>query len=189
MNQEREPIVLRREVRAVQIPSGLPMTLAKETPVEITQSLGGTYTVMTPQGLARISGRDADALGIEEAKTPPAAAVETRASGDETPEEIEKAVWAELRTCFDPEIPVNVVDLGLVYSCQVQPVAEGGFRAEVRFTLTAPGCGMGDWLRQDMQTKIANIPGVKETDVEVVFEPQWNQQMMSEAAKLELGML
>ncbi|MGH7823306.1 MAG: iron-sulfur cluster assembly protein, partial [Candidatus Binatia bacterium] len=111
------------------------------------------------------------------------------AAGGESSEDVEKAVWAELRSCYDPEIPVNIVDLGLVYSCEVTPHPEGGHRVQVKFTLTAPGCGMGDWLRQDMQMKLEGVSGVKETDIEVVFEPPWNQGMMSEAAKLELGML
>ncbi|MGH7859478.1 MAG: putative Fe-S cluster assembly protein SufT [Candidatus Binatia bacterium] len=178
-----EPIVLRRDVEAVQIPSGFAMILEKDTEVRITQSLGGSHTVMTPQGLARIAGADADALGLEAPSV-----AEASSAGGETAEEVEKAVWDQLRTCFDPEIPVNIVDLGLVYSCLVTPVPDG-YRVEVKFTLTAPGCGMGDWLRQDMQTKIEGLPGVKETDVEVVFEPPWNQTMMSEAARLELGML
>jgi probable FeS assembly SUF system protein SufT len=181
-----EPIVLRRDVDAVQIPSGVSMVLEKDTEVRITQSLGGTYTVMTPWGLARVGGKDADALGIEpEAASSPAAAD----SAVESPEDLEKAVWDQLRTCYDPEIPVNIVDLGLVYSCTVTPLSEGGHRVEVKFTLTAPGCGMGDWLAHDMRAKIEALPGVKDSDVQVVFEPPWNQSMMSEAAKLELGML
>lgn len=178
-----EPITLRRDVEAVQIPYGFKMMLEKDSEVRITQSLGGTFTVMTPQGLARIAGTDADALGLEA----PSAA-EERPSGGDTPEEVEKAVWDQLRTCYDPEIPVNIVDLGLVYSCVVSPRPEGGHRVEVKFTLTAPGCGMGDWLRQDMLSKIEGLPGVRETDIEVVFDPPWNQSMMSEAARLELGM-
>jgi probable FeS assembly SUF system protein SufT len=182
-----EPIILSRDVEAVQIPSGFAMILEEGTEVRVTQSLGGTYSVMTPQGLARIAGRDADALGLDAdaAAAPPP----EKPAGGASPEEVEKAVWEQLRTCYDPEIPVNIVDLGLVYSCAVTPVSDGGNRVTVKFTLTAPGCGMGDWLRQDIQMKVENLPGVGESEIEVVFDPPWNQGMMSEAAKLELGMM
>jgi probable FeS assembly SUF system protein SufT len=176
-------IALSRDVEAVQIPSGAPLTLPKGTEVRITQSLGGSYTVLTPWGLARIDGKDADALGL----TPQTSAPATEAPPPASAEEVEKAVWEQLRTCYDPEIPVNIVDLGLVYSCAVQPLEQGGYRVEVRFTLTAPGCGMGDWLAQDIRNKIASVPGVREADVQVVFDPPWHHDMMSEAAKLELG--
>lgn len=180
-----EPIALSRDVEAVQIPSGFSMVLEKETEVRVTQALGGTFTLMTPMGLARIDGRDADALGLEpEAASPPVAAGEAG-----TPEELREAVWEQLKTCFDPEIPVNIVDLGLVYACDVTPLESGENRVDVRFTLTAPGCGMGDWLAHDMRAKIESLPGVAEAVVEVVFDPPWSQDMMSEAARLELGML
>lgn len=178
-----ELISLVRDVEAVQIPSGAPLMLQRGTQVRITQALGGSYTVLTPWGLARIDGKDADALGLEPV-TPGAGG---SAAQPTTAEEVEKAVWDQLRTCYDPEIPVNIVDLGLVYSCAVQTLPDGGYRMEVRFTLTAPGCGMGDWLAQDIRRKIESIPGVKEADVQVVFDPPWHHDMMSEAAKLELG--
>lgn len=184
MAETPELIALRRDVEAVQIPSGLPLTLRQGTQVRITQSLGGAHTVLTPWGLARIDGRDADALGLEPT-TPPTASSDTGKAF--TAEEVEQAVWDQLRTCYDPEIPVNIVDLGLVYSCQVQKLPEDGYRVEVRFTLTAPGCGMGDWLAQDIRRKIESVPGVKEADVQVVFDPPWHHDMMSDAAKLELG--
>ena len=150
------------------------------------QSLGGTYTVMTSNGyLVRIAGADADALGKETAVESLAGASTTPAG----PAGIEQLVWDQLRTCFDPEIPVNIVDLGLVYHCQATPVHEGGNRVEIKFTLTAPGCGMGDVLKADMERKIRQLPSVTDVDVEVVFEPPWDQEMMSEAAKLELGLL
>jgi probable FeS assembly SUF system protein SufT len=180
-----EPITLSRECEAVQIPSGFPTTLPAGTEVRITQSLGGSYTVTTDYGnMVRIAGKDADALGL----TPEATAPATEAP-PASPAEVEQLVWDQLRTCYDPEIPVNIVDLGLVYSCVVKPAATGGHDVEVKFTLTAPGCGMGEYLKQDLQTKVAAIPSVGEVDVEVVFDPPWNQSMMSEAAKLELGML
>jgi probable FeS assembly SUF system protein SufT len=188
MSPMSDLIVLTRDVEAVQIPSGFAIQLRKDTQVQITQSLGGTYTVVGPHGLARIAGKDADALGLEPSLEPALEPAETTGGG-EMPADVEKAVWEQLRTCYDPEIPVNIVDLGLVYSCDVTPHPEGGSRVDVKFTLTAPGCGMGDWLRQDMLGKIQALPGVKETNVDVVFEPPWNQSMMSEAAKLELGMI
>lgn len=177
----RERVTLRREVEAIQIPSGYPITLAEGSDVVITQSLGGTYTVTTDHGvLVRIDTHDADALG-KEASAPP--------EEGESPSNLEEAVWGQLRTCYDPEIPVDIVELGLVYHCAVQPLPEGGNRAEVKFTLTAPGCGMGDVLKVDVERKIARIPGIDAVDVEVVFQPQWNPNMMSEAARLQLGMM
>lgn len=179
-----EPIALRRDVDAVAIPSGGKVQLHAGDEVVVTQSLGG-YTVTTDHGyMVRIAGKDADALGFEVA----ASATEEAAPPKST-EEMEKAVWDQLRTIYDPEIPVNVVELGLVYNCAITVVSEDSFNVDVVFTLTAPGCGMADSLRWDMEQKIAAIPGVKECRVEVVFEPPWSREMMSEAAKLELGML
>jgi probable FeS assembly SUF system protein SufT len=184
--QTNERVILRRGCQAIQIPNGNMVTLPAGSEVQITQSLGGTHTVMTSNGsLVRITGADADALGKE-------TAVESLARASTVPigpAGVEQLVWDQLRTCFDPEIPVNIVDLGLVYHCQATPVPEGGNKVEVRFTLTAPGCGMGDILKADMERKIRQLPGVSNVDVEVVFEPPWDQEMMSEAAKLELGML
>ncbi len=157
-------------------------TIPEGTPLQITQSLGGTYTVMMPMGyLARIDAKDADAIGeAVEAKAPDAA------SANKTVEEL---CWDELRTCYDPEIPVNIVDLGLVYSCQLTPHPEGGEQVDVRFTLTAPGCGMGDVLRDDIRQKLLKVPGIKDADVQVLFDPPWSMSMMSDAAKLQLGMM
>ena len=147
----------------------------------ITQSLGGSYTVMTPVGfLARIDGKDADAIGE------PVATVDAAAQEGKTTEEL---AWDQLRTCFDPEIPVNIVDLGLVYALALSPVEGGGNKVDVKFTLTAPGCGMGDVLREDIKGKLLTIPDVAEADVQVVFDPPWSLQMMSDAAKLQLGMM
>jgi probable FeS assembly SUF system protein SufT len=179
-----ERITLRRDCEAIQIPSGNPVTLPAGSEVRITQSLGGTYTVMTSNGyLVRIAGTDTDALG----KDAPVEVSTGASAGTTEPADVEQLVWDQLKTCFDPEIPVNIVDLGLVYHCQVIPVAEGGNRVEVKFTLTAPGCGMGGVLKTDMERKIQTVPGVTDVEVEVVFEPPRNQDMMSEAAKLELG--
>jgi len=179
--QMRKETTVSRDVAAREIPSGTPITLRAGDPVIITQSLGGSYTVMTPVGfLARIDGKDADAIG-EPVVTADAAATEGKSTED--------LVWDQLRTCFDPEIPVNIVDLGLVYGCSLSPLPDGGQKADVKFTLTAPGCGMGDVLREDIKTKLLTVPDVKEADVQVVFDPPWSLQMMSEAAKLQLGMM
>ena len=167
---------VRRECRAVRIPEGTPAVLSPGTRVRITQSLGGSYTVATDRGyLFRIEARDADALGKEPGE---ALAVPAEAS-------LEERIWAGLRTCYDPEIPINIVDLGLIYSCEIQ---EEGRRVEIKMTLTAPGCGMGPILAQDVQQRIESLPEVEKAEVEVVFDPPWAQNMMSEAARLELGL-
>lgn len=178
-------ISIARDVVAMQIPYGDRMALPEKTLVRITQRLGGNFTVEVPSlgGLYRIEGKDADALGLavpEEAKATP---VDTS-----TREGVEEAVWRELRTVFDPEIPINIVELGLVYDMGVRELAAGSFRVEVKMTLTAPGCGMGSAIADDAKTKILNLPGVSETDVELVWDPQWNPSMMTEAARLTLGM-
>jgi probable FeS assembly SUF system protein SufT len=181
-----ESITLSRDCEAIQIPSGAKMVLPAGTMVMITQSLGDTYTVTTDHGyMVRISGKDADAMGLELAPAAPVTATEApQGAGD-----LEKLVWEQLRTCYDPEIPVNIVDLGLIYECTVTALEGGGHRAEVKLTLTAPGCGMGGVLAADAQAKIGGIAGIREANVEVVFEPPWNPGMMSEAARLELGMM
>ncbi len=180
----QEYAIVSRDVRAIQIPQGIPTLLPSGTQVRITQSLGGSYTVMTEEGqLARIEARDADAIGKEAFAGAPGVAEEI----DEEAGPLEDQVWTQLKTCFDPEIPVNIVDLGLVYSCQVTPLPEGGNRVDVKMTLTAPGCGMGPVLAQDVKTKVESIPGVRQADIEVVWDPQWNPNMMTEAARLQLG--
>jgi len=180
--QSRELVTLSRDTEAIQIPSGEPVRLPAGTQVRITQSLGGSFTLTTDIGyMVRIAGQDADALGVE----PPAQSVAVAEDEQDT----EKLVWEQLKTCFDPEIPVNIVDLGLVYHCQVSPLAEGGKKAEVKLTLTAPGCGMGDVLKKDIEGKLLNLPGINEAEVEVVLDPPWDAGRMSEAAKLQLGML
>jgi probable FeS assembly SUF system protein SufT len=179
--QMRKEATVARDVEAREIPSGTPITLHTGDPVIITQTLGGSFTVMTPVGfLARIDGKDADAIG-EEVAVVDAAANEGKSTED--------LAWDQLRTCFDPEIPVNIVDLGLVYACTLSALPEGGEKIDVKFTLTAPGCGMGDVLREDIKGKLLSIPGIKDADVQVVFDPPWSLQMMSEAAKLQLGMM
>ena len=170
-----------REIEAKEIPSGIRITIPAGSPVTITQSLGGSYTVITPAGyMARIEGKDADAIGEEPAVADAAA---------EAGKSVEERCWDVLRTCYDPEIPVNIVDLGLVYKCEVADRPEGGKKVNVAFTLTAPGCGMGDVLREDIKGKLSSVPGVDEAEVSVLFDPPWNMSMMSDAAKLQLGMM
>lgn len=177
------PITLSRDCEVIEIPDGNKVTLPAGTEVMITQALGGTYTLRTDRGyLVRIAAQDTDAIGVENVATsqPEAAPVV-----DGT--ELEKLVWEQLKTVYDPEIPVNVVDLGLVYLCQATPLPDGGHNVKVRMTLTAPGCGMGDVLKSDAQSKISRVPGVSEVEVEIVLDPPWDQSMMSEEAKFELG--
>jgi probable FeS assembly SUF system protein SufT len=180
-----EPIILTRDCEAVVIPVGTKVTLQKGEQAYITQSLGGSYTVIVNGNMFRIDGKDADAIGMESAAKPAAATTGTPA----TPEQLEKEVWNQMRTCYDPEIPVNVVDLGLIYDCRIAPSTAGaGNHVDVKMTLTAPGCGMGEYLRQDVQSKLLSVEGIDEVNVELVWEPPWNQGMMSDAAKLQLGL-
>ena len=179
---------LTREVDAIQIPSGDMVKLPQGLKVIITQSLGGTYTVATDFGLARISEKDADALGID----PEASKKEEAGSSSNVPEDandIEQAVWSQLRHVYDPEIPVNIVDLGLVYDCRVVDTESGSRKAEVKMTLTAPGCGMGPAIAADAQSKIMTIEGIDDAKVELVWDPAWNQDMISEEGKMKLGMI
>ena len=187
--QNNEPVALTRDVEASVIPVGTKVTLQKGEQAAITQSLGGSYTVIVNGNMFRIEGKDADALGLEAAAKP--AATPSAASAPATTEQVEKEIWNQLRSCFDPEIPVNIVDLGLIYDCHVEPLApdSNNFRANVKMTLTAPGCGMGPVLQQDVLNKLLSIENVDDANVELVWEPQWNQGMMSEAAKLQLGLL
>ncbi|HKV91516.1 MAG TPA: putative Fe-S cluster assembly protein SufT [Candidatus Angelobacter sp.] len=175
-----EPIVLAREVDATQIPSGIPHKLAAGTTVRMMQSLGGSYTVMTDVGyMVRIDAKDGDALGLVPSPS---------SGGTEAPAEFsENLVWDQLRTVYDPEIPVNVVDLGLIYSCQISPAGEGN-KIDIKMTMTAPGCGMSDVLKADIQRKLSSLPTVKELNVDVVFDPPWHPGKMTEGAKLQLGL-
>jgi probable FeS assembly SUF system protein SufT len=174
-----EIMVLTRACEATQIPSGVTHPLPAGSKVRLTQALGGSYTVMTDQGyMVRIDAKDADALGLAAA----AAVAEA-----EPAEFSEKLVWDQLKTVYDPEIPVNVVDLGLIYECKVAP-AEGGNQIDIKMTMTAPGCGMADVLKADIQRRLAELPTVKGLRVEVVFDPPWHPGRMSEAARLQLGL-
>lgn len=178
-------IITSREVNAVQIPSGDPFLLPAGTAVIITQTLGGSYTVATQSGLARISSEDADALGIDpdEASGGPSA-------GDELPEDasLEDHIWNQLKQVFDPEIPVDIVNLGLVYDCALKE-EEGKTIAQVKMTLTAPGCGMGPVIAADAQARIMTIEGIDDAHVDLVWDPPWNQDMISEEGKMKLGMI
>ena len=176
MNSE---ITLSRECEALQIPSGHPIVLPAGMEVVITQSLGGTYTVATPGGLARIDIKDADALGLE----PGESIAKIKVEGA-----LQDAVWNQLKTVFDPEIPVNVVDLGLIYDCQVA-TNDSKTSVLVKMTLTAPGCGMGPTIAADAKGKILALEGIDEAEVELVWDPPWNQSMISEAGKMKLGIL
>ena len=173
-------ITLSRDCDAVQIPSGHPLVLPAGMSVVVTQSLGGTFTVATPGGLARIELKDADALGID----PEAASAKIKVEGT-----TEQAVSEQLKSVFDPEIPVNIVDLGLVYDCSVTKTETGTTSVKVKMTLTAPGCGMGPTIAADARGKILSIEGIDEAEVELVWDPPWNQAMISEAGKMKLGIL
>jgi probable FeS assembly SUF system protein SufT len=181
---ENTEFTLSRDCEAIQIPSGQKMTIPAGTQGVVTQALGGSYTIATYQGLARINDKDLDALGLEKPAVPNGAPKTTTVGPVD-----EKAVWDQLRQCFDPEIPVNIVDLGLVYDCRLVNKPEGGAKVEVKMTLTAPGCGMGPAIAHDAQSKILSIDGVDEADVQLVWDPPWNQNMISEAGRMKLGMI
>lgn len=183
----RQAVTVLRDVDIMGIPSGFHATLPEGTPIIIQQHLGGAFTAMTPTGgLVRIDGKDADALGpdfVEEARAYEA----ERAKAAEGPFDEEK-IWEALRQVYDPEIPSNIVELGLVYIVAAEP-AEGGHRVKVIMTLTAPACGIGPVIVDDVRRRVLGVPGVKEADVELVFDPPWDPSRMSEAAKLQLGFL
>lgn len=183
MHQE---IKVSRDVDAILIPAGNRVLIPEGVTVVITQSLGGSYTVLTPHGqLARISGKDADALGLTPVAEPGTA--KPAEAGDLSEASVRDGVMAELKQIFDPEIPVNIVDLGLVYTCDLKPAEGGGYTVEIHMTMTAPGCGMGDVLKVEAEDRARTVPGVKDAHVEIVWEPAWDQTRMSEAARLELG--
>lgn len=178
--QDSEPVTLARDCVAIIVPAGDQVVLRKGARGLITQALGGSFTVYLDGNLFRIAGEDADALGKEPVPPP-------QLPPDAADEDVEDLVWEQLRTCFDPEIPINIVDLGLIYECKLQH-AEGGDRdVEVKMTLTAPGCGMGEVLVMDVKDKLEIIPTIREARVELTFDPPWNRDMMSEAARLQTG--
>lgn len=180
LNKENKNIILLRDCDAVLIPQGTPIFLAKGTEVVITQALGGSYTLYSNGHLLRIAPQDIDALGEDFL--------------DKTLEidpnlTLEEKIWAQLKTCYDPEIPVNIADLGLIYTCVITPSSMAGFDIAITMTLTAPGCGMGPVLIADVKQKIKMLPEISQVEVELVFDPPWTQDRMTEAAKLQLGVL
>lgn len=181
---EHEPIMLMRDCEAILIPSGAPLELPAGSVVFITQALGGSYTVNINGNLARIADRDADALGFD-IDTETSHPKGHRVDGGTVDEDM---VWDQMRSCYDPEIPINIVDLGLIYNCDINPLEDGGNKVDILMTLTAPGCGMGQFLAEDVRSKIMAVPNVTEVNVELTFDPPWDQSMMSEAARLETGL-
>jgi probable FeS assembly SUF system protein SufT len=177
-----EPFTLERDCNAVMVPQGESVVLPAGQVGYITQALGGSFTVYVEGNLFRVAGSDADALGKE--PPPPLELADDASDAD-----VEKLVWQQLRTVFDPEIPINVVELGLVYDVSLESAGTDQRKVYVKMTLTAPGCGMGDVLIDDARTKLELIPTIVEADVDLVFDPPWNQSMMSDVAKLETGML
>jgi probable FeS assembly SUF system protein SufT len=178
-----DPVTLARDVEAAIIPVGEKVTLQRGEQAFITQTLGGSYTVIVNGNMFRIEGKDADALGLEVAAKP------SSTGAPVSQENLEKEIWNQLRSCYDPEIPVNIVDLGLIYDCHLAPSGDSSFRVDVKMTLTAPGCGMGPMLAQDVQNRLLSLEGVDDVAVELVWDPPWNQAMMTEAAKLQLGLM
>jgi len=176
-----EPITLSRACEVIEIPSGTRGTLPAGTVVRIMQSLAGSYTVATDLGyMYRVEAKDTDALGLSNTAMAPEPAVREGPFSDQM-------VWDQLKTVYDPEIPVNIVDLGLVYSCHIAPLEQGGNSVHIKMSMTAPGCGMGNVLKADVESRLSRLPGVKEVHVEVVFDPPWHPGLMSDAAKLQLG--
>jgi probable FeS assembly SUF system protein SufT len=182
VRHDHEPVTLQRDVEAVMVPAGVPVTLRADKTGFITQALGGSFTVYIEGNLFRVAGTDADALGQEASLAP-------ELPPEATDDDVKQLVWEQMRTCFDPEIPVNIVELGLVYECEITREDDGGRVATIKMTLTAPGCGMGEILVQDVKDKVEVIPTIKRADVELVFDPPWNQGMMSDAARLQTGMM
>lgn len=178
---QNEPVTLERDCDAVLIPAGEKVTLPAGTSGFITQALGGSFTLYIEGNLFRIAGIDADAVGQEPIRAP-------EVPENATDADFEELIWDQMRTCFDPEIPINIVDLGLIYECDIEKSSDGQRRIGIKMTLTAPGCGMGDILMADVREKVEIVPTVERADVELVFDPPWNQSMMSEEARLEAGM-
>ena len=181
-SHEHEPVTLTRDVDAIIVPAGVPVTLRTGKTGFITQALGGSFTVYIEGNLFRVAGRDADALGKEPLLLP-------ELPPNATDDDVRNLVWEQMRSCYDPEIPVNIVDLGLVYECEITRNDDGTRGAQIKMTLTAPGCGMGEVLVQDVRDKVEMIPTISRADVELVFDPPWDQSMMSEAARLQTGMM
>lgn len=179
--RRREAVVLQRAVRVERVPDGQPVELAAGTAAQITQALGSSFTLWVDGRLMRLRGADADAIG----KVTP---VLPTLAPDADLETVRAAVWQALKACYDPEIPVDIVELGLVYGCEVEPMGEAGFRVSIRLTLTAPGCGMGEALANEVCDRVLELSPVREATVDIVFDPPWDRSMMSEAARLTLGL-
>ena len=178
---QNEPVTLQRECDAVLIPIGEKVSLPEGTSGFITQALGGSFTLYIEGNLFRIAGIDADAVGLEPIRPP-------EVPDDPTDQDIESVVWDQMRTCYDPEIPINIVDLGLIYSCEIEKTESGARSVRISMTLTAPGCGMGPILMEDVKEKVEIIPTVERADVELVFDPPWNTSMMTDEARLQAGL-
>jgi len=181
MTDRHTSIELQRDCEATVIPGGERITLRRGDQVRVTQALGGSFTVTTDRGyLVRIDAQDAAALGLE-------GTVVNEGPADSGPFELQHVI-EQLKTVYDPEIPINVVDLGLIYACDAHPLADGGHRVEIKMSMTAPGCGMGDVLKDDARARVQTVPGVSEVDIELVWDPPWDPSRMSDAARLQLGM-
>jgi len=179
---DSEPVALRRDCEAIIVPDGHPVTLEADSLVYITQAMGGCFTIYFEGNLFRVAGLNADALGKEPIEPP-------KLPDNASDEDFEKLVWDQIKTIYDPEIPINIFDLGLIYDCGISKLPDGKRYVYVEMTLTAPGCGMGEILVEDVREKVGIIPTVGKVDVELVLDPPWNQSMMSEAAQLEAGLL
>jgi probable FeS assembly SUF system protein SufT len=182
ISRDHEPITIQHDVEAVMVPAGVAVTLRAGKTGFITQALGGSFTVYIEGNLFRVAGRNADALG-KEVSTP------LELPPNATDEDVKELVWGQMKTCFDPEIPVNIVELGLIYQCDLTPSEAGKRIAHITMTLTAPGCGMGEVLVADVREKVEMVPTIERAEVELVFDPPWNQSMMSDAARLQTGMM
>jgi probable FeS assembly SUF system protein SufT len=182
MAHSHESFVIQREVDAVMVPSGLPIRLQPGLAGFISQALGGSFTLYIEGNLYRLAGQEADAIGKEPLVAP-------ELPPNATEDDVRELAWKQMKTCYDPEIPVNIVDLGLIYECDVTANSDGTRSLGVKMTLTAPGCGMGEVLVQDVKDKLEQIPTVREASVELVFDPPWRREMMSPAAQLQTGMM
>ena len=181
MKQRREAVLTRRPVRVERIPDGTPLELPAGTAAMLTPALGSSFTLVAGGQLVRLKGADADAIDREVPAAP-------QVRDDVKPEDLRGIVWQTLKTCYDPEIPVDIVELGLVYVCDVLPMQDGEYRVSIKMTLTAPGCGMGDILANEVADKLLALPHVGEVNVDMVFDPPWDRSRMSEAAQLALGL-
>ena len=178
---EQQAVTLQRDVEAIMVPAGVPVTLRADKTGFITQALGGSFTVYVEGNLFRVAGKDADALGQEPMLAP-------ELPPNATDDDVKELVWEQMRTCYDPEIPVNIVDLGLVYSCEIAREPEGGRVAVIKMTLTAPGCPVAGEMPEQVRGVVADLDGIKDVDVELVWDPPWDPSKMAETAKLQLGM-